>query len=154
MLKFAIAAVVVLAAGTATVAVARPENAAQVMTGFASRLACSKVFVSGLDPKTVYAEFMQATVLVPLVVRDEVIGTIGFDVLHTQRTFSEEEIDLAQTVANLVAVRIEQARLFDAERLARQQAQRHAQDLTGLYAITRATSRSLSPKTLASTMRS
>ena len=44
------------------------------------------------------------------------------------RTFSDEEIDLAQTVANLVAVRIEQARLFEAERVARQQAQRHAQD--------------------------
>jgi GAF domain-containing protein len=72
-----------------------------------------------------------------------VIGTIGFDVLHAPRAFSEEEIDLAQTVANLVAVRIEQARLFEAERVARQQAQRHAQDLTGLYGITRATSRSL-----------
>lgn len=86
---------------------------------------------------------VQSILLVPLIVRDEVIGTIGFDVLHTPRSFSEEEIDLAQTVANLVAVRLEQARLFEAERVARQQAQRHAQDLTGLYAITRATSRSL-----------
>jgi PAS domain S-box-containing protein len=86
---------------------------------------------------------VQSILLVPLIVRDEVIGTIGVDVLHAPRAFSEEEIDLAQTVANLVAVRIEQARLFEAERLARQQAQRHTQDLTGLYAITRATSRSL-----------
>jgi len=86
---------------------------------------------------------VQSILLVPLLVREEVIGTIGFDVLHAPRSFSEEEIDLAQTVANLVAVRIEQARLFEAERAARQQAQRHAQDLTGLYAITRATSRSL-----------
>jgi hypothetical protein len=46
-------------------------------------------------------------------------------------------------VANLVAVRLEQARLFNAERVARQQAQLHTQDMTGLYAITRATSRSL-----------
>jgi two-component system, NtrC family, sensor histidine kinase KinB len=86
---------------------------------------------------------VQSILLVPLIVRDEVIGTIGLDVLHVPRTFSEEEVDLAQTVANLVAVRIEQARLFEAERAARQQAQRHAQDLTGLYAITRSTSRSL-----------
>ncbi|HSD85273.1 MAG TPA: GAF domain-containing protein, partial [Anaerolineae bacterium] len=88
-------------------------------------------------------QHVQSILLVPLIVRDEVIGTIGFDVLHTPRVFSDDEIDLAQTVANLVAVRIEQARLFEAERVARQQAQRQAQDLTGLYAITRATSRSL-----------
>ncbi len=86
---------------------------------------------------------VQSILLVPLIVRDEVIGTIGVDVLHAPRALSEEEIDLAQTVANLVAVRLEQARLFEAERVARQQAQRHTQDMSGLYAITRATSRSL-----------
>ena len=85
---------------------------------------------------------VQSILLVPLIVRDEVIGTIGIDVLRAPRAFSAEDIDLAQTVANLVAVRIEQARLFEAERVARQQAQRHAQDLTGLYTITRTTSRS------------
>jgi two-component system, NtrC family, sensor histidine kinase KinB len=86
---------------------------------------------------------VQSILLVPLLVREEVIGTIGVDVLRVPRALAEGEIDLAQTVANLVAVRIEQARLFEGERAARQQAQRHAQDLTGLYAITRATSRSL-----------
>ena len=86
---------------------------------------------------------VQSILLVPLIVRDEVIGTIGVDVLHAPRALSDEEIDLAQTVANLVAVRLEQARLFEAERVARQQAQRHTQDMSGLYAITRATSRSL-----------
>lgn len=86
---------------------------------------------------------VQSILLVPLLVRDEVIGTIGVDVLREHRALSDEDIDLAQTVANLVAVRLEQARLFEAERVARQQAQQHAQDLSGLYAITRATSRSL-----------
>jgi signal transduction histidine kinase len=86
---------------------------------------------------------VQSILLVPLIVRDEVIGTIGFDTLSGPRVFSEEEVDLAQTVANLVAARIEQARLFEAEHVARQQAQRHAQDLTGMYGISRATSRSL-----------
>ncbi len=86
---------------------------------------------------------VQSILLVPLIVRNAVIGTIGADVLHAPRVLSDEEIDLAQTVANLVAVRLEQARLFEAERVARQQAQRHTQDMSGLYAITRATSRSL-----------
>jgi PAS domain S-box-containing protein len=86
---------------------------------------------------------VQSVLLVPLLVRDEVIGIISFDVFRVPRAFTEEEIDLAQTVANLVAVRIEQARLFEAERAARQEVHRHMQDLGGLYAITRATSRSL-----------
>jgi len=86
---------------------------------------------------------VRSILLVPLIIRDEVIGTIGCDEIESQRQFISEEIGLAQTVANLVALRIEQSRLFEAERIARQQAQQHATDLTGLYAITRATSRSL-----------
>jgi PAS domain S-box-containing protein len=86
---------------------------------------------------------VQSILLVPLIVREEVIGTIGLDVLHTPRAFTPDEIDLACTVANLVAIRLEQARLFEAEREARLLAQRHALDLSGLYAVTRATSRSL-----------
>jgi CubicO group peptidase (beta-lactamase class C family) len=46
---------------TVSVAIARPDNAAQVMTGFVSRTVCSKVFVSGLEPQRVFAEMMQAT---------------------------------------------------------------------------------------------
>lgn len=88
-------------------------------------------------------QHVQSILLVPLIVRDEVIGTIGFDVLHAQRAFTPDEIDLARTVANLVAIRLEQARLFEAEREARLLAQQHALDLSGLYAVTRATSRSL-----------
>ena len=86
---------------------------------------------------------IQSMLLVPLIVREEVSGTIGFDVIDEPRTFTNEEINLAQTVANLVAVRIEQARLFDAERAARQEVQRRIQEISGLYAVTRATSRSL-----------
>jgi PAS domain S-box-containing protein len=86
---------------------------------------------------------VQSILLVPLIVREEVIGTIGFDVLQAPRAFTPDEIDLARTVANLVAIRLEQARLFEAEREARLLAQRHAADLSGLYAVTRATSRSL-----------
>ncbi len=86
---------------------------------------------------------VQSLLIVPLLMRAEVIGTIGFDVLGAPRRLTQEEIELAQTVANLVAVRIEQARLLEAERAVRQQAQRHAADMRAVYAISRATSRSL-----------
>jgi diguanylate cyclase (GGDEF)-like protein len=51
--------------------------------------------------------------IVPLVVREEVIGTIGFDAIGAKRIFTNEEIGLAETIANLMAVRIEQARLLE-----------------------------------------
>ncbi len=86
---------------------------------------------------------IRSILLVPLIVRGAVIGTVGCDAIETPRQFTSGEIELAQTIANLVAARIEQARLFEAERLVRQQVQRRATDLSGLYAITRATSRSL-----------
>jgi signal transduction histidine kinase len=59
---------------------------------------------------------VQSFLLVPLIVQGEVIGTFGCDTVDEPRRFTQEDIDLALTVANLVAVRLEQARLFEAER--------------------------------------
>jgi signal transduction histidine kinase len=59
---------------------------------------------------------VQSILLVPLIVRGEVIGTFGCDAVDELHHFTQEDIDLTVTVANLIAVRIEQARLFEAER--------------------------------------
>ena len=84
--------------------------------------------------------------LVPLQVRDEVIGIIGCDLGPGVRPFSREETDLVQTIANLLSVKIEQIRLLEAERSARSEAEAHAaslrqreRDLTLLNSVTRAT---------------
>lgn len=58
---------------------------------------------------------VQSTLLVPLVVGDEVIGSIGLDGIETPREFTAEEIALCQTIANQVAVAVENARLFASE---------------------------------------
>ena len=55
----------------------------------------------------------QSILLIPLIVRGEIIGTLGCDALGTPHTFTPDEVALAQTVANLVAARIEQARLYN-----------------------------------------
>ena len=86
---------------------------------------------------------VHSMLIVPIVARDLAVGTITCNAIKAPRCFSSDEIGLAQTVANLAAVRIEQARLFEAERIARHQAQQRALDLSGLYSIARATSRSL-----------
>jgi len=49
--------------------------------------------------------------LVPLLVRDEVLGTLGLDALEA-REFSAEEIALAQNVANAAGQALEHARLY------------------------------------------
>jgi signal transduction histidine kinase len=66
---------------------------------------------------------VKSILLVPLIVRGEIIGTFGCDAIGEPHHFTQEDIDLTVTVANLIAVRIEQARLFEAERDQRQLAE-------------------------------
>ena len=46
----------VLAALAASAAIFRPDSAIRVATGFVAHTACAKIFVSGLDPQTVFEE--------------------------------------------------------------------------------------------------
>jgi CubicO group peptidase (beta-lactamase class C family) len=46
----------VLAALVTVTAIFRPDRAIRVATGFVAQTACAKIFVSGFDPKTVFAE--------------------------------------------------------------------------------------------------
>jgi len=66
---------------------------------------------------------VKSILLVPLIARGEVVGTFGCDAIGEPHRFTQEDIDLATTVANLIAVRLEQARLFEAERDQRQLAE-------------------------------
>jgi PAS domain S-box-containing protein len=66
---------------------------------------------------------IQSILIVPLVSKGEVIGTIGLDAIDTPRIFSPDEIELAQTIANQIVVAIENARLFAAEAQRRREAE-------------------------------
>ncbi len=64
---------------------------------------------------------IRSMLLVPLVAREEVIGSIGLDAIGRQRCFSEEEVSFAQTIANQVAMAMDNARLYEeTQRRARQ----------------------------------
>ncbi|MBE0697109.1 MAG: diguanylate cyclase, partial [Anaerolineaceae bacterium] len=54
--------------------------------------------------------------LLPMIIGDELIGLVGCHIKRPKRYFTDEEIDLASSIANLAAVRIEQARIYDEER--------------------------------------
>lgn len=51
--------------------------------------------------------------IIPLMSAGEVIGTIGLDTTDPEHVFSDEEIRLAETMANQMANAIEKQRLFD-----------------------------------------
>ncbi len=55
---------------------------------------------------------IKSILIIPLVAKGKVIGTIGLDAIDTPRVFSPDEIDLAQTIANQIAVAIENSRLY------------------------------------------
>ena len=79
---------------------------------------------------------VKSMLIVPLVVKGETIGSIGLDAIKERRVFSQEEIELAQTIANQVATAIENARLYEETR-------RRARELEALAEIDRAISSTL-----------
>ncbi|MDM8532892.1 SpoIIE family protein phosphatase [Anaerolineales bacterium HSG25] len=74
--------------------------------------------------------------IVPLLSRGEVIGTIGLNTDDPERVFTETEVSLSETIAGQIAGVIDNARLFKTERAAREQAET-------LQATTQALSRTL-----------
>lgn len=59
---------------------------------------------------------IHSILIVPLIVGGEIIGTIGCDITSENRKLISEEINLAEILTNLVAGRIEQARLLEVEK--------------------------------------
>ncbi len=70
---------------------------------------------------------IQTVMFVPLVVKNEVIGSIGLD-KYERRGFNVRSMEMCQTIANQVATAIENARLLDAT-------QESVRELTTLYDI-------------------
>lgn len=56
---------------------------------------------------------VKSILLVPIIVAGEVYGTVGCDAIREPRTFTNDDINLAETLAGLISMRIEQTRLFE-----------------------------------------
>jgi K+-sensing histidine kinase KdpD len=103
--------------------------------GFAGRIAAEKqpVILDDVDHAYVLNPLLRekgvkSMLGVPLVVEGEVRGVLHVGSLRA-RAFDEEEVDLLQLVGDRVALAIEHARLFEAERAARQRIE-HVQAVT------------------------
>ena len=89
---------------------------------------------------------IRSIALIPLVVGDSVIGSIGLDSIGRQRRFSEQDIELCQTIANQTATAIENARLFTEAQRSASALQRKVGELSTLLEAARVLSSSLKPR--------
>ncbi len=59
---------------------------------------------------------VQSILIVPLIVKDRVIGSFSLDMTSARRSFEDSEVELAQTIASQLSVAIENARWLERER--------------------------------------
>jgi GAF domain-containing protein/CheY-like chemotaxis protein len=84
---------------------------------------------------------IRSLVIIPLLARNEVIGTVGLDILEADQEFSEEQLRLAETIVLQAANAIQNARLFDETR-------KRAAQLQTAAEVARDASQSLNPDEL------
>ncbi|MCP4515180.1 MAG: GAF domain-containing protein, partial [Delftia sp.] len=73
---------------------------------------------------------IKSTLLVPLIAREQLIGSVGLDATQIQRTFSESEINFCRTLADRVALALDNPKLLA-------QTQDNLQETTMLYEASR-----------------
>jgi GAF domain-containing protein len=101
------------------------------------RLARSRELFRSLDIRSI--------ALIPLIIGEQVIGSIGIDTIGRQRRFGEQEIELCQTIANQTATAIQNARLFTEARTNAAALQHKVGELSTLLEAARVLSSSLKP---------
>jgi len=77
------------------------------------------------------AEEVKSLLMVPMVVRDKVVGLLELMESETERIFTPTEISLCQTLANQAAAALDNARLF-------QETEARAREMEALVAVSRA----------------
>lgn len=91
----------------------------------------------------------RSMIVVPLRVRDRPIGTISLENGATSRRFDRDDLALAEDLAGRAALAIENSLLDASEHEARREAERSAERLGRLQAVTVALSRAVTPRAVA-----
>lgn len=86
-----------------------------------------------------------SAMLVPLKARDRTLGTISFVCAESGRSYSSDDLSLAEELARRAAIAIDNARLYQISQQSRQAAERAAERTARLQAVTAALSESLTP---------
>jgi GAF domain-containing protein/two-component sensor histidine kinase len=89
-----------------------------------------------LAPDWVEVFGIRAALVVPLIAKDEVIGTLSLQDVRQPRHWSTAQVDLAMTIAAQVALAVENARLYDESQRARADLQgKNAELDTFVYSV-------------------
>lgn len=56
---------------------------------------------------------MRSIILLPILINDELVGSVGVDAIGEPRKFSPEEVEFANTVCQQISVAVERARLYE-----------------------------------------
>jgi PAS domain S-box-containing protein len=91
----------------------------------------------------------RSVMLVPIKMRERVLGVITFVNTETSRHHTTEDLARAQDLARRAALAVENARLYRAERQTREAAERTSDRLARLQAVSTALSRALTPQQVA-----
>ena len=86
---------------------------------------------------------VQAAIIAPVRARESALGTISLVATRPARRFGPAEVDLAVQIGRRIGVALEGARLYAAERRARSAAEKSAERLSRLQALTGALSAAL-----------
>jgi GAF domain-containing protein len=89
---------------------------------------------------------IRSVALLPLIIGDRLIGAAGVDFIGRQRHFSDQDIELCQTIANQMVTAIENARLFKQAQSGATALQRKVGELETLLEAARVLSSSLKPR--------
>ncbi|MBW3670604.1 MAG: GAF domain-containing protein, partial [Acidobacteria bacterium] len=92
---------------------------------------------------------MTSAMIVPLTARGHKIGCITFVSCDVSRTFAREDLSLATDLAQRAALAVDNARLYERERLAREQAEENARRISRLQEVTAALSEANTPDRVA-----
>ena len=110
--------------------------------GFAGRIAAEvrPIFLPEVTSRNVVNPILlqkgvKSLLGAPLIVEGDVIGVLHVGTLSPHE-FSEDDVELLQLAADRIALAVDHARLYEAEREARRTAERQAQELMQLQAIT------------------
>jgi signal transduction histidine kinase len=90
----------------------------------------------------------QAMIIAPLVARERVLGSITC-VSRPGQPYDDQDVALVEELAHRAALAVDNARLYEAEQQARQEAEETAARITAFQAITAALSEALTPAQVA-----
>lgn len=92
---------------------------------------------------------MRSAMIVPLTARGNKIGAITFVSCESLRTFDSDDVSLATDLAQRAALAVDNARLYEKERNARQGAEHNAERIARLQEVTAALSEAITPARVA-----